>query len=392
MILKKNNDISKYNQEQILTFYDELNENDREELCNDINKIDFKLMNDLYINSYKDEPVNINNYSPCKYINKCELDDISDSINLIKNNEYAIIIMAGGNGSRLGYDGPKGCVKVGNRSLFQIYIDKLLDIYKKYGVYINLYIMTSSINNEATIKHFEDNNYFGYKKKNINFFVQGELPILDKEGKILLSSKNHILFGPNGNGDVFNSLKKNGLLNDIKMKNIKYILFMGIDNPLTNLVDFNLLEIMIKEKCGLVSKTILKKDVSDKSGVLCKYNGKPAAITTDDVSDDISNVKINDEYAFRDKNILYHVISFDNLYKCCNVKLRYHRAYKKNNYMDLNGNYVIVNEPNSFKFEHFIFDAFSHLDDMLLYRVDDTEFLPIKNKDDLEKANKYFDN
>ncbi len=387
MIKKKINDIKLYNQEQILTFLNELSNEEKEELYSDINKIDFKLMHDLYINSYKDESIDFNKCSPCKIVSKSIMNDKNNAINLIKNNQYAIVIMAGGNGSRLGFNGPKGCVKIGNRSLFQIYIDKLLDIYKQYGIYINLYIMTSSLNNADTVKYFKDNDYFGYNKKNIKFFIQNDLPILDTSGKMLLKDKNHILFGPNGNGNVFYSLKRDNLINDMKMKNIKYVLFMGIDNPLIKLVDFDLLEIIIRNNYELVCKTIFKKDDNDMGGVLCLYDGKPFAITTDYVTVETNNIKINGEYAYRDKNILYHVLSLKNVIDFSNLKLRYHRAYKKNNYMDLNGNYVVPLKSNSFKFEQFIFDAFKNEDDMILYRVDESEFMGIKNKDDLEKAN-----
>ena len=388
---KKMNDLKLYGQEHILSFINELNDNEKNELYADINKIDFKLMNSIYKNSFTDEKIDINDYSPCNSVYGTRLSDISDSTHMVKNGEYAITLMAGGNGSRLGFNGPKGCVLVGNKSLFQIYIDKLLDIYRKYGVYINLYIMTSSLNNNATINFFKFNNYFGYNKRNIKFFIQDDLPILDKSGKILLRNKNHILFGPNGNGNVFSALKKSNLLNDMKMKGIKYVLFMGIDNPLVNMVDFNLLEIMIKENYGVVTKTILKKDDNDMGGVFCKYKGSPSIIMKENMTKEINNIKMNGEYVFRDTNILYHVISYDNLVKFSNIKLRYHKAFKKNNYMDLSGKYITPLEPNSYKFEQFIYDAFLYADDMLLYRVDESEFMPIKNKDDLDNANKYFE-
>ena len=391
MRFRKLKDISKYNQNQILTFEDSLSEEEKNKLYEEIDKIDFKLMDSLYRNSFFDDVINIKDYSMCTIINKTKLDDISNSVNLIRNNGYAIVIMAGGNGSRLGFDGPKGSVKVGNKSLFQIYIDKLLDVYKKYGVYINLYIMTSSLNNNRTIEFFEDNDYFGYNKDYIKFFIQKDLPILDTSGKILLKDRDHILFGPNGNGDVFDALRRNGLIRDMVFRNIRYVLFTGIDNPAVNLVDFDLLEIILKNRYGLVNKTIFKNDTNDMSGVFCKCKGRPSMLSTDDLTKEMMDYQIDGEYAFRDKNTLYHIISLSNIIKFSRKKLRYHRSYKKSNYMDLKGNIVEVTKPNTFKFEQLIYDAFYYADDMILYRVDESEFMPIKNKEDLDRVNKYFE-
>ena len=215
-----------YNQQHLLTFYNELNNNEKINLLNDIKKIDFKLMHDIYVESYKDEDVNVNNISPLKCITN--IDNKKDNYQiigeeLIKNNEYAVVIMAGGNASRLGISYPKGSLElnINNKkiSLFEMYINQLKEIYNKYQIYINLYIMTSTTNNMQTITFFKEHNYFDYPKDNIQFFIQDDLPILDIEGKVLLKEKDKVLFGPNGNGNVFKSLLNSGYINDMKKKN-----------------------------------------------------------------------------------------------------------------------------------------------------------------------------
>ena len=393
--MKLNECLKLYDQEHLLKFYNELSFSEKLQLKKDIKNIDFDMMNKLYKNSFFDEEIDINKISPLNCIHDLSKKDVDKyskvGEEIVKNNEYAIVIMAGGNASRLNIDYPKGCIEIkinnNNISLFELYINQLKEIYKKYNVYINLYIMTSSLNNKKTINFFKDNNYFNYPKENIKFFKQDNLPILDIKGKILLKNKYSIVFGPNGNGDVYKSLKDNKLIKDMEDKNIKYVLFSTIDNVLTNLIDFSFIGATIKNKYNLSSKTLLKKDENDKNWVFCKYNNKPYMIPTSYINSNINNKKDNvNNYLYRDKNITYHLISLDYVKKFSTIDLKYHRAYKKNNYMDLNGKFINIDKQNSFKFERFIFDAFEFADDMLLYRIDEKEFCTIKNDEDIEKV------
>lgn len=387
------NNIIKYKQDKILTFKSNLTKEELEILNEDINKIDFKLMHNLYQKGYNNGPFDINKLSPCKHIKKDDLKEENLAIDLIKNNQYAIVIMAGGNGSRLGYPGPKGCVKLNIKgksiSLFEIYLNKLIDIYKKYNNYIPLYIMTSKANNNETLNFFKENNYFNYPKDKIKFFIQNELPILSTEGLVLLKDKFHILFGPNGNGDVFKSLKDYGLIKDMKKNKTKYILFMGIDNALVNLADLKLLNIIIKNNYKLVSKTIFKENDDDMTSVFCNYSNRPAVLFSENITKEINNLKENDEYMYRDINVLYHIIEFKELKKYTNLNLEYHRAYKKNSYLDFKGNYITPDKPNTYKYERFIYDAFKSTKEMYLYQIKKDEFMPIKIKEDLLKIESY---
>ncbi len=299
--------------------------------------------------------------------------------------------MAGGNGSRLGYNGPKGSVEIDINnekiSLFEIFINQLKEIKKKYNIFINIYIMTSNNNNKETIDYFKNNLYFNYPKENIYFFTQGELPILDVNGNILLKDKSNILFGPNGNGNVFNSLKKSNMLYDMKKKEIKYILFSTVDNALTNLVDPIFIGATIYNRYKLSSKTLFKDNPLDRDWVFCKYKNKPFMLPTEYISDEISNsLDKYGNYIYREKNITYHLIHIDSVKKFANINLKYHRAYKKSEYINPYDNKISKNLPNSFKFEQFIFDAFYFEKDMLLYRTTTDEFCPIKTKDDIMRV------
>lgn len=388
--------LRKYHQEHLLLFYNQLEKKQKKELLSEIKKVNFKLMKRLYKNSYFDEEIDTNEISALKCITNSSESERKKykkiGEELIKQNQYGIVILAGGNASRLGM-GPKGCLEIGNAqkkiSLFELFINQLKKINKEYNLTLNLYIMASVTNYEKIKMFFKKNNYFGYPKENIKFFVQAELPILDVQGNVVLKNKNHILFGPNGNGNVFNALKMSGLLTDINKKNIKYILFTTIDNVLTKLVDLEFIGCTIAHNYKLSSKTIIKEKGDEKDWIFCKYNNKPFMLPTRYITTDIANAKNSKgEYTYREKNIAYHLVSVDLVTKFANIDLKYHRAYKKNNYIDTNGKNIIAKSPNTFKFEQFIFDAFYFTDDMLLYRISEEEFCPIKIPDDIKKAEK----
>ena len=384
-------DLSIYNQEQVLRFYDELSDEQKEILNEQIKRIDFDFMNTLYKNSYFDEEYDITKISPLKIVDSSNVEDNSSiGEEIVKNGEYAVLLMAGGFGSRLGLEIPKGCVtlNVNNKqvSLFELFINQLKKANEKFNTTIKLYIMTGKNNTDATRKFFEDNNYFDYSKDKIKIFVQDELPILDVKGKVLLKSKSEILFGPNGNGDVFASLKRDGLINDMKESNIKYVLFSTIDNALNNMVDYNFIGTTIKNNYELASKTLTKESTEEREWIFCKYENKPFMLPTSYITEDITNYQVDGKYVYREKNITYHLISTSYIEKFANEKLKYHRAYKKNSYLDEEGNLIVPESNNSFKFEKFIFDAFTFADDMLLYRVGKNEFCPIKVMDDIKKV------
>ena len=383
--------LEQYNQEQLLRYYDELSDIEKEQLTNQINSIDFDLVNTIYKNSYTDEEIDISKVSYLNIVDKTIPEDNTIGENLIKNNEYAIVLMAGGFGSRLGFNKPKGCLELNGISLFELFINQIKDANNKYNSHINLYIMTSHANNDDTISFFKEHDYFNYKD-NIKIFTQDDFPILDIKGNIVLKNKHEILMGPNGNGDVFKSLKRNGLIDEMKKNNIKYVLFSTIDNPLSNLIDIDFITTTLNNNYSISTKTIMKTDEDSKEWIFCKYNNKPYMLPSRCITKELTNTKINNDYIYRETNITYHLISIDNIELFSNIDLPYHRAYKNNKYLDEDGNLITSDDKNSFKFEKYIFDAFYHIDDMLLYRIKENEFCPIKEREDIEKAIKELQN
>lgn len=384
--------LSKYNQEHLLFFYNSLNEHEKEELYKDIESVDFAFMDSLKSvkhNIEKEdiiEPAHATLRENFTYEEETSLSLRGREI--IEKGEYAIVTMAGGQGTRLGHTGPKGTYKLSfkdkDRYIFEIFIDSLKEAHKKYGVYLSWYIMTSKDNNNDTVKFFEDNNYFGYPKEKITFFTQGELPITDMSGNLLLEKEYKVLKAADGNGGVFSAVTP--LIEEMKKQGIKWVLITGIDNILVNLADELYIGLIDKEGKLNGVKSIAKKSPDEKVGVFCKRNGKPSVIEYSEMNDEMRNIKdASGNLKYAEANIVNHLLSIDILEKIQNEKLPIHKAIKKMDYINLSGERVSPNEPCLIKYETFIFDYFDKVQDVTILRVNrEEEFAPVKNKEGLD--------
>ena len=382
--------LKKYNQEHLLKFYDELNDSEKQYLLNQLNTINYAKVNHLY-NSLKNFSIPTNEtIEPLDYYIKNNFTENEKSFfidigeNILKQNTYAVLTMAGGQGTRLGHKGPKGTFELNlypkKKSLFEILAIKIQETNKKYNINIPWYIMTSKENNYDTVSFFKSKNYFGLEKENIIFFIQNRLPLVSLDGKILLSETNKVHEVSNGNGDIFDSLYDNNLIENMKLKNINWIFISGIDNILANISDPLFLGLTINNNTEIGSKTIFKQKPFSQDWVFCKKNKKPSMLGYERITEELTNAKINDKYLYREINILCHIFSITALEKCSKIKLPYHLAKKKNIYINDEGMKIFPNKPNSYKFEKFIFDSFNFFDNITLLRVNpEEEFAPIKN-------------
>ena len=383
--------LKKYHQEHLLYFYNELSDDEKNKLLNQIFSIDFEQIFRLYDNSMTDNFALTQKLSPLEHFekssfSKSEIDRyVSIGENVLKQNSFAVVTMAGGQGSRLGYHGPKGTyllnLKPVKKSLFQIMCEDILRANKKYSITIPWFIMTSDENDMATKEFFEINNYFGYPRDSVTFFKQGKLPIINVDRNLMLQEPYLIREASNGNGNVFLSMNKDGILDNMKKLGIKWISFGGIDNVLLQNVDPLLLGLVIDKNEQIASKSIFKEEPLEKTAVYCKKDGKPAILDYCDIDLDLSEMKDeNGKYLYREANMLSHLMSIDAVDKVSKIELPYHRAYKKNSFVNDEGVKQVPDKPNSFKFENFIFDAFLYFDNMILLRVNaDEEFAPIKD-------------
>ncbi len=381
--------LEKYNQEHLLNFYGELNENEKKHLIDQVNVIDFDLIENLYsgIGKVKEE-VEVTSMSSFS-----SRDDYAKvGLECMKNGEYALVTMAGGQGTRLGFDGPKGTYMLDygiNKSLFEIQCDKLMNIYKMCNVYTSWYIMTSYENNDATVEFFEQNNYFNYPKDRISFFIQDELPMIDINGKILMDSKSNIKMGANGHGGIFLALTKNGIIEKMKRDNVKWIFIGGIDNILLPVDNPDLVGFSVMEDF-LVSSMIVEKGYPDeKVGVFCKKNGKPSVIEYIEMTPEMNNLKDdNGNLVYGDAHILCNLFNISVLDSIANKNLPYISALKKADYINELGELVVSEFPNAYKFEMFIFDAFSYVEEVgLLKGLREEIFAPIKNASGVDSPN-----
>ncbi len=382
--------LKKYAQEHLLDFYETLDEKQKKNLIQQILNIDFDEIITLYKNSMINEKLT-DKITPLKHYEKEKMSSkerkkyIEIGEKILKNNEFAVVTMAGGQGTRLGYKGPKGTylldLENGKKSLFQIMCEDIKTKNEKYKITIPWFIMTGQENNEPTKEFFKQNAYFGYEKEKIIFFTQGKLPIINTQGKLILDRFDCIKEASNGNGNVFISMEKHGIIKLMKKLGIKWVSFGGIDNVLLKNVDPLYIGMTIDKKLQIASKSIFKQEPLEKTAVYCKKNGKPSILDYDDIDLEISEKKDSEgRYLYREANMLSHLMNIEAIEKVSNIQLRYHRAYKKNDYINEEGVKEVPSKPNTFKFENFIFDVFEYFDDMLLLRVSpEEEFAPIKD-------------
>ncbi len=385
-----------YEQEHIVQLLEKLEGEKKEKLVDQINKIDFHQMMELYENTKKEIEIKENKIEAIKYLDKEKLtknekekfEELGQKI--IVSNQYAVVTMAGGQGTRLGHTGPKGTFKLDvygkGKYLFEILAENLKEANKKYDTTIPWYIMTSKENNDETQEFLEKHNYFGYDKNNVMLFKQGELPLIDTEGKMLIGKDLKIKEASDGNGGLFLSLRKTGMLADMKEKGIKWIFIGSVDNAILKMVDTTLLGMAIEKNVQIASKSVLKANAHERVGVFCKMNGHPKVIEYTELPEQMAEeVDNNGELKYGESHIMCNLFTIDAIEKISKEPLIYHSAFKKNSYIDENGKEIIPEEPNSYKFEAFIFDSFEIFDDIAILRGKrEDDFAPVKNKEGVD--------
>lgn len=399
--------LKEFNQEQILELLDLLNEDEKKTISKQILELDFEKVNSLYKELKNKEKINSANTEAITAVNKDKLErrelEKYNKIgkNIICNNQYAVVTMSGGQGTRLGYDGPKGTFKIDikpeSKFLFEILADRLKESNKKYNVTIPWYIMTSTENNDDIVNFFEAHDYFDYPKESIMFFKQGNLPLITVNGKLIIGSNKKIKVAADGNGGIFQSMFKNFVLKDMKKRNIKWIFIGSIDNILLKLDDITLLGLAEDRRVEIATKSILKNSPEEKVGAICKQNGKIRVIEYSEMSEEMKQQKNQDgELAFGESHIMCNLFSINALDKLADKQLPYHIAFKKSDYLNKEGVIVKVETPNIYKFETFIFDAWKYFDDIAILRGKrEEDFAPVKNAtgiDSPETAIKLYEN
>ena len=384
--------LEKNNQNEIINLMTNVySDEENKKIASQIERINIEKVMDLYENASNIPFIDQSKIEHIGYTDLSSLDEEkfrslkTAGEDVIKSGKYAVITMAGGQGTRLGHKGPKGTFKIntvnGEKYLFEVIIDSLKKASSKYGVTIPWYVMTSDDNNGQTVSFLEEHDYFGYDKSKIYFFKQGNLPMVKLDGNMVVDQNKLIKEASDGNGGIYSHLKMDGMIDQMKKDGIEWVFVGGVDNILLRIVDPIMVGLTVKENNLIASKTVAKRNPEEKAGVFCKLDGKPKVIEYTELPKTMAEqVDENGKLVYGDINILSHLLNIKAIEKLADIDLPYHTAFKKSNYLDEKGNLVEVTEPNAYKFESYIFDGFSYFDEMSILRVKrEEEFAPIKN-------------
>lgn len=302
----------------------------------------------------------------------------------IRDCKVGAVLLAGGQGTRLGMDKPKGTLNIGLTKelyLFEQLVHNLQDVTDEAGAYVPFYIMTSNINYEDTVSFFEEHDYFGYPKEFVKFFIQDMAPACDYEGRVYVLSNTEVAMSPNGNGGWFSSMVKAGLMDDLREKGVEWLNVFAVDNCLQRIADPLFVGATIASGMESGAKVVRKAAPDEKIGVLCTEDGKPSIAEYYEMTEEMATLrKENGDLAYSFGVILNYLFAVDKLEKIVNDSMMTHIVEKKIPYMDTDGTFVKPEAPNGYKFELLVLDMVHMMEDCLPYEiVREREFAPIKN-------------
>lgn len=383
-------------QEHVLRFYDELGREEQEALLNQIDNTDFDVCkNASRLGHSEGRGV----FAPLPAmeldaIKKREDEFTQIGTKAIQEGKVAAVLLAGGMGTRLGSDAPKGCYDIGITHpvyIFERLITNLLDVVRSTDFWPLLFIMTSEKNDEATKSFLREHQYFGYKEDRVIFFTQDMAPASDYDGKVFMESKGRIATSPNGNAGWFLSMKKAGLLPLLDKEGVEWLNIFAVDNVLQRIADPCFVGAVIDAGVEVGGKVIRKNARDEKVGVVCLEDNRPSIVEYYELSDEMMD--LCDERGERVYNfgvILNYLFNKDALIRIVDDRLPLHVVEKKIPHIDANGEPVNPEKPNGCKYEQLALDLIHALDSCLPYEVvREYEFAPIKNKtgvDSVESA------
>ncbi len=378
--------LSQRGQSQLLDYYDELDEEQRRILLDEITNLNFSVVKNIQNNS---EQKKTGKYKP---VPAKSLEDIEknrkkyeeEGIKLLKEHKVGAVLLAGGQGTRLGFDKPKGMFNIGvtrQLSIFEQLMNNIKDVTRVTGRNFPLFIMTSDVNNDETVAFFAENNYFGYPKDKIYFYIQDKEPVCDFDGKIFLSEKHRVALSPNGNGGWYSSLINSGLNRVLEREGVEWLNVFGVDNVLQRICDPAFIGATSLSRCFCGAKVVKKTCPEEKVGVLCERDGKPCIVEYYEMPPEFTK-KYNrkGELSYRYGVTLNYLFNVHVLNATISWKLPYHLAKKAIPHIE-NGALAEPEEPNGYKFETLVVDMVRFMGNCLAFEVDrQKEFAPVKNK------------
>lgn len=390
-------------QEHIFRYWDELSASSRAKLLQQLREIDFDLMQELcekYVRN-ADARFHFETLQPADFIPLPQTPEEetrfaaakATGAEALRGGRVAAFLVAGGQGSRLGFSGPKGKFPVSpvkSKTLFQLHAEKLLATMRRYDVTIPWYIMTSETNHGETVSFFQENDYFGLSTTDVMFFKQEMIPALDPQGKFFLEAKDSIFRNPNGHGGSLSALKKSGALDDMARRGIDLLSYFQVDNVLVNICDPVFIGFHLQEEAEMSAKIVTKTDPLEKVGVLAWINGRLGVVEYSDLPEAEMQARNADgTLKYRAGSIAIHVFNreFIERENEGGLRLPWHLAHKKIAHLDDSGRLVQPDEPNGYKFETFVFDALGDARKAVFLEVRrQEEFSPVKNAEGTDSA------
>lgn len=366
----------KYSQQHLFRYWSKLNTQEKAHLLSQIEKIDFELMHHLaekwVLNSPKPEifkliePIPVIPLNPPEHPSEREAYQCGEET--IKKGDVALFMVAGGQGTRLGFDKPKGTFPIGpitKKSIFQYHAEKILNLKNRYKVKLPWCIMVSETNEKDTKQFFEKNNYFGLNKDDVIFATQPMIPCLDETGKFILESPYSIAMNPNGHGGSIQTIIESGVYENLKSRGVKYLSYFQVDNWAVKVADPRFIGYHVINNGEMSSKIVRKNSLREAVGVHCICDGEYRVIEYSelDIYPQLLELNPDGSIKFYAGNPAMHIITLDFVKKVYSKfsEFPWHRAHKKIPYIDDAGNLIKPDKPNGYKFETFIFDALRYI-------------------------------
>lgn len=392
-------------QDQVFRFWDGLSEEEQANLNSQAAEIDLDELDNLVATLVKGDgdhgSVDFSALEPAPYISIPENVDTDEEWQAakrlgeeaLKAGKVAAFTVAGGQGTRLGYNGPKGTYPVTpikQKTLFQAFAEKIEAARVRYGCKLPWFIMTSDVNHSATVSFFEENKNFGLADGSVVFFRQGRMPAVDKDGNIILESKGSIAMSPDGHGGALRALDRSGSFQAMEDDGIEILSYFQVDNPLVQPVDPYFIGFHLKSGSTLSSKMLPKAYEKEKLGHFCVLNGVSQVVEYSDMPDELCALRDPDgQLSFRAGSIAIHVIDVafarSLVAPGSTVALPFHRADKKIPFVDEEGNVQKPDTPNGIKFEMFVFDSIPFSTNPIVIETTRlNDFSPVKNAEGID--------
>ncbi len=373
-------------QEHVMQYYEELSEEQKRLLLAQIEGTDFSVLSSLKEEKGGSKRGKITPLAAMqlKQIREREAEFKAIGLEAIAKGKVGAVLLAGGMGTRLGSDDPKGMYNIGLSKevfIFQRLIENLIDVVREAGAWIPLYVMTSDKNHEATVRFLKEHGYFGYSSDHVAFFMQDMAPACDHQGKVYMEEKWKISTSPNGNGGWYSSMHKWGVAQKAMEDGVEWMNVFAVDNVLQRIADPCFVGAVLAGKYASGAKVVCKCAPDEKIGVMCLEDGRPSIVEYYELTDELMNAKDeNGEPAYAFGVILNYLFRVADLEKIRERNLPLHVVEKKIPYMDEKGEKVKPEAPNGYKFEKLVLDMIHELDGCLPFEVvREKEFAPIKN-------------